>query len=139
MMVRRVFTTAAALTGVSAALLLHAPSGTVEGQSSIMPRCLHDEDATASNRARREAALSLARALNAAEGRAAEASRRYAPLDALRNLPPTPDGFILRLYTDGDGYVFSLKDDRDPCQFGIFSDQKGFLYSGSPSRALVAS
>src|SRR3712207_9595881 len=44
---------------------------------------------------------------------------------SLVNLPPLPAEFELRLYVDGSGYVFSLKDARDPCRFGIFSDESG--------------
>ena len=136
-MVKRVFV-ALSIIGVGAALVSRVDTR-VHGQPGMVVQCLHDSDGTAPNRARREAARTLARAINSAQGRTAEATRRYVPLAQLPGLPPTPDGFILRLYTDGDGYVFSVKDDRDPCGFGIFSDQKAFLYEGAPSRALVAS
>ncbi len=136
-MVRRAVV-ALSIIGLGAALISRVETR-VHGQLGTVVQCLHDSDETAPNRARREAARTLARAINSAQGRTAEATRRYVPLEQLRDLPPTPDGFILRLYTDGDGYVFSLKDDRDPCGFGIFSDQKAFLYEAAPSRPLVAS
>ena len=108
-------------------------------QGAIMPMCLHDGGETSPHRARREAALTLARAINAAQGRAAEATRRYQPLAQLGGLPATPEGFVLRLHTDGEGYIFSVKDNRDPCHFGIFSDEKAFLFVASPAPPLAAS
>lgn len=101
--------------------------------------CLHEDDPTDANRARRDEALALARALNAAQGRAAERTQLYQPLATLETLPPTPDGFDLRFYTDGAGYIFSVKDSRDPCHYGIFSDQHGRLYEATPQRPQIAS
>ena len=124
---------------IGAALTMYSPVVPLQGQTPIAVRCLHDSDETPQHRVRREGALALARAINSAQGRVAEATRRYAPLEALGTLPATPEDFVVRLYTDGEGYVVSIKDDRDPCQFGIFSDQKGFLYHGAPSLPLVAS
>jgi hypothetical protein len=106
---------------------------------ALFAMCLHDEHAIQGNRARREGALDLARAINAAQGRAAEATRRYQPLSALPDLPPAPAGFEVRLYTDGDGYIFSIKDGRDPCHYGIFSDQHGRIYESSPQVPQIAS
>ena len=101
--------------------------------------CLHDADTTTPNRARRDQAIALARAINGAQAEAARRTGRYQALPQLGNMPPTPPGFDLRLYSDGDGYLFSLKDSRDPCRFGIFSDQYGTLYQLSPTRPLIAS
>jgi hypothetical protein len=100
--------------------------------------CLHDETASAADRARLEQARAVARAINLTQGRAAEVTRRYLPLSQLIGLPQVPDGFELRLYTDGDGYVLSLKDTRDPCHYGIFSDQHGRLYEMAPQVPMVA-
>lgn len=94
--------------------------------------CLHDENATAMNRQRRAGALALARAINEAQGQALERTQQFLPIDALTGLPAAPDGFALRFYTDGDGYIFSLKDTRDACHYGIFSDEHGRLYEMSP-------
>ena len=81
---------------------------------------------------RRDQALALARAINQAEGLAAQRTREYQALAALPNLPPAPAGFRVRLYVDDSGYMFSIKDDRDPCHYGIFSDENGRLYEMSP-------
>jgi hypothetical protein len=35
-------------------------------------------------------------------------------------------------YADGDGYVLSIKDTRNACHYGIFSDEQGPLYEMSP-------
>ena len=132
---------AAVLTGVVLlfAFLVSVVRTSEQRNAVLGARCLHDTDESAANRTRREAALTLARAINAAEGQAAQRTRRFQPLQQLGSLPPTPDGFVLRFYTDGDGYIFSIKDDRDSCQYGVFSDQKGFLYQSSPTVPMVAS
>lgn len=128
---------------IAAAMLfvagLFVASSGVRGQVASGARCLHDEDETGADRMRREQALSLARAINAAQGQAMQHTKRYQALAQLGNLPPTPDRFVVRLYTDGEGYMFSVKDDRDACQYGIFSDQNGFLYQSSPTPPLIAS
>lgn len=106
---------------------------------NIAASCLHDAGESQPNRLRREQALALARAINAAQGQAVQQTKRYQPLAQLSNLPDTPAGFVLRLYQDGDGYLFSLKDDRDVCRYGIFSDRHGTLLQASPTLPLIAS
>jgi len=101
--------------------------------------CRHDEAASPADRARRDEAKALARAINAAEGRAVQSTQRYLPLNQLPGLPTTPAAFELRLYTDGNGYVVSLKDTIDPCHYGVFTDQHGLLYEVTPQRPLIAS
>jgi hypothetical protein len=80
----------------------------------------------------------LARAINQAQGRAVAASERYQPLAKLPGLPPAPSGFELRFYTDGAGYILSLKDTLDPCRYGVFTDQHGRLYEMSPQVPQIA-
>jgi hypothetical protein len=94
--------------------------------------CRHDDAATQADRERREQALGLAQANNRTEGLAAAQTRQYHPLSALQNLPAAPDGFRVRLYVDSSGYMFSIKDERDPCHYGVFSDEGGRLYERSP-------
>ena len=81
----------------------------------------------------------LARGINAAQGQAMDQTKRYQSLQQLRALPVTPDGFRVRLYSDGEGYIFSIKDERDACRYGIFSDQHGTLYESSPIVPQIAS
>ena len=101
--------------------------------------CRHDSSATPVDRMRRDQALALARAINQAEGLAAQRTREYQPLAALPGLPAAPVGFRVRLYVDDSGYMFSIKDDRDPCHYGIFSDENGRLYEMSPQVPQAAS
>jgi hypothetical protein len=101
--------------------------------------CRHDSAATQADRLRRDQALALARAINQAEGLAAQRTRGYQPLALLPNLPQAPAGFRVRLYVDDSGYMFSIKDDRDPCHYGIFSDENGRLYEMSPQVPQIAS
>jgi hypothetical protein len=120
----------------------------VEGQRAPSPRlgsgtligyvCLHDARSTPADRARREQALALAKAINQAQGLAAAATQRYQPLAKLPNLPVTPAGFELRFYTDGEGYILSLKDTTDLCRYGVFTDQNGRLYEMSPQVPQIA-
>jgi len=108
-------------------------------QLSAVPSCLHDDRERPADRIRREQALKLVKAIHEAEGTAAERVRMYAALPQLRNLPLTPKGFDLRLYTDGHGYILSLKDSLDPCRYGIFSDESGIVYEKTPlPAALIA-
>ena len=97
--------------------------------------CLHGSSETAGERMRREQAITFARQLNAAEQAAAGlgARRGYRPLNELPNVPRIPAGFTLKLQTDGAGYIFSVKDTRDPCGFAVFSDQDGDVYVATPA------
>ena len=33
-----------------------------------------------------------------------------------------------------DTYSFSVNDSKDPCRFSLFSDQRGVIYEGYPTR-----
>lgn len=93
--------------------------------------CLHGDDESPEQRARRVAALALARDVNTMEAMtAAKAKGVYQPLANLALNRPTPDGFRLQLITDGSGYAFSVKDTLDPCMFAFFSDQSGVILVG---------
>jgi len=94
--------------------------------------CLHGRPERAADRSRREQAVAVLKALNNAEGQALQQGRRFRALSELPNLPPNPDGFQLRFYLSDAGYLASLKDERDPCYFGLFSDEAGFIYSDAP-------
>ena len=124
------------------ALLLAAastPQPRLAARFGQVSTCLHDAAETPEHRGRREQAVRLAKAIVERQGEAAERTRIYAPLSRLRNLPPTPRAFDVRLYTDGAGFVLSLKDSLDPCKFGIFSDESGFVYEKAPlSAPLIA-
>jgi hypothetical protein len=97
--------------------------------------CLHGNPERQVDRSRREQAITLMKAINAAEGRALQQTRNFGPLAGLSALPGTPDGFRLRVFVNDAGYVASLKDERDPCYFAIFSDESGFVYTNSPITA----
>ncbi|HEY5616953.1 MAG TPA: hypothetical protein VIK60_03370 [Vicinamibacterales bacterium] len=98
--------------------------------------CLHLQNETATDRARREQALQFARRLNAAQYSMLPGpdGQKYRQPDELRNLPPVPPGFQLQFHTDGRRYAFSLKDGRDACRFAVFSDQDGYVYAASPQQ-----
>ena len=116
-------------------LVALASTSTHEQVIPVSAQCRHDGSELQPDRLRREAALALARAINAVEGEQAQLTRRYQPLAALRGLPETPAGFELRFYSDAAGYMFALKDTLDSCRYAIFSDQSGLLYEKSARTA----
>ena len=114
-----------------------APGG--QSPSAIAARCHHGTGfgATDDSRNRRAQAVALGKAVNKAEAEAVLRTRMYQPLSALGALPPVPTGFSLKLYADGEGYIFALKDTQDPCHFAIFSDTAGLLYEKNALTAPV--
>lgn len=122
---------------VMASIVVSAASTGAQAPLAGVPACRHDKHESEADRTRRHQALALAKAINEAEGTVAERTRRYRPLAELRNLPPTPNGFDVRLYTDGAGYMLSIKDRLDPCRYGIFSDESTFLYERTPQAAPI--
>jgi hypothetical protein len=98
--------------------------------------CLHERGELPSERARRQQAIQFAALINRAEmflggpsGRA-----RYRPFEELTTVPAVPNGFRLQFHTNGTSYSFSLKDERDPCGYSIFSDQESLIYEAMPRR-----
>lgn len=100
-------------------------------QISSAITCLHGQAARQEDRARRTQALTVAKAINAAQADQVKRTRQYQPLESLRDLPAVPSGFQLTLYADRSGYLFAIKDTRDPCWFAVFSDAGGLLYEKS--------
>jgi len=98
--------------------------------------CLHGPTESALERERREYAIRVARQINALQAAwigANPRSGQYARLSQLK-LPDMPDDFGLMFHLDGRRYTFSLKDDRDPCYFAIFSDHDGLIYAAMPQQ-----
>ena len=118
------------------------PPTMMERGRQILPSsgltCRHDARSLPDDRVRREHAQAVARAVNQAQRQAVAATQRYQPLAKLPNVPPVPHGFELRFYTDGEGYILSLKDTFDPCRYGVFTDQHGRLYEMSPQVPQIA-
>lgn len=113
-----------------------ASGNTVEQFSSVVS-CRHDQTATQEDRTRRAQAVTLAKAINAAEAELVRRTREYQPLANLRNLPAVPSGFKLNLYADRDGCIFAIKDTLDTCHFAVFSDSAGLLYEKTALSAPV--
>ena len=103
----------------------------------VVASCRHDGNATEPDRQRRAQALTLAKAITAAQGEAVRRTRQYHPVPSLGSLPAVPSGFALKLFADRDDYVFALKDTLDPCRYAIFSDSAGLLYEKSARAAPV--
>lgn len=93
--------------------------------------CLHGDNESPEQRVRRAQALTVARQVNTNQyGVAMRKTNAFQPIANLELTAPTPEGFVLRLTTDGKAYAFSLRDTTDPCLFGFFSDQEGVIYQG---------
>jgi len=107
------------------------------GQFGYVPRCRHDQNTAQEDRDRRAQALTVAKAINAAQAAAVQETQQYQPLAGLGNLPPVPGGFELHLYADRSGYLFAVKDTLDPCRFAVFSGVGGLLYEQSALDAPV--
>jgi hypothetical protein len=120
---------------IACCVLTRGHSATGAQLAPPLVQCRHEASELPADRLRREAALTLARAINTAQGTMAQQTRRYVPLAALKGLPPVPDGFELRLYTDAAGYMFAVKDTLDSCRYAVFSDQSGLLYEKSARQA----
>ena len=97
-------------------------------------QCLHERDERSSERARRQRAIQFAQLVNRAEVVGGPlGQQRYRPFEELTNIPPVPDGFRIQFHSDGTSYGFSLKDQRDPCGYAIFSDPEGRIYEAMPT------
>lgn len=124
----RTFLILATTAGLS--MTQQAPSSTVQ----LETQCLHGPDETPADRQRREQAVRVAHAINAAEAAAIRTSANgvYKRGSQL-SLPEVPDNFSLVLHLNGrTTYAFSLKGFADPCYFAIFSDQDGRVYATLP-------
>ena len=126
-----------ALTVMSAAVLVPPADG--QGLPIRPTGCLHDQGETAQQRGRREGALGYLKAINTAQGELVQRSKRYGAIQQLGTLPGVPEGFVVRLYADQDGYLVSVKDDRDPCRFALFSDNGGHVYESKLPAPQIAS
>ena len=126
-----------ALTMMSAALLVPPADG--QGLPIRTSGCLHDQGETAPQRGRREGALGYLKAINTAQGALVQRSKRYGTIQQLGTLPPVPEGFVVRLYSDAEGYLVSIKDDRDPCRYALFSDNSGHVYEAKMPAPQIAS
>ena len=116
---------------LAAAVVVLAWTGTAFAQQN----CLHGASETPANKARRDQAIRVARGINTAENMGLAPRRpgpRYRRFDELTMVPAIPAGFALQFHTDGETYGFSLKDERDPCRYAIFSDQEGYIYEAQP-------
>src|SRR5262245_57614894 len=108
-------------------------SASAQGGRARLAACLHGRNETTEERDRREKAVKVAHAINAAEVVVVGPPKpRYRRPEELRFIPPLPRGFELQFDTDGETYTFSIKDTLDACHFAIFSDQEKFVYTGTP-------
>ena len=84
---------------IAAALTLAVTIGMVRGVPSIAAQvnaCLHGQDESAAQQARRRGALALTRQINSYEVVAKQRTQTYRPPASLPNLMATPAGFDVR-------------------------------------------
>lgn len=123
--------------GLVAMLCTAGAAAPEEQLPPTIAECRHDQNSKPDDRTRRIEAVTLAKAIHAAQADLMRRTQRYQPLANLPNLPEVPSGFSLSLYADGEGYIFAIKDTRDPCRFAVFSDSAGLLYEKSAYSAPV--
>jgi len=111
--------------------------GTVRPEGSLIgaqAACLHGEGEAPDQVTRRRAALGFTRHINTLQARGFQASKAYQPLSQLKVAMATPEGFAVKLSTDGTSYSFSVVDEKDECKFGYFSNDVGLIYKGEAIR-----
>ena len=112
-----------------------AATAFAQGGSPRLRTCLHDRNETSEQAARRQKAIRVAEAINAAQvvvvGPQTQRPKYRRP-EELANIPSLPQGFALQFNTDGASYNFAIKDTLDACHFAIFSDQDRFVYTATP-------
>jgi hypothetical protein len=97
--------------------------------------CLHGQDESDAQKARRRQALQFVRHVNSLEAVAVPTNNGlYKGADQLQFSQALPDGFQLRLSSSGKEYAFSVLDTTDQCRFGYFSDQNGLIFRGEAIR-----
>ena len=82
-------------------------------------------------KARRREAIVFARQINTEEARTFFKTRVYQPLSAYPQIA-VPQRMSAQLVFSDSGYIFTVKDNDDPCHFALFSDQAGVIYTGQP-------
>jgi hypothetical protein len=116
-----------------AVCMLAAGIGAV-APAAAQDTCVHGENETPAQAARRQQAVRLSRQINTAQAQGfRSAARSYRPLEQLPGVT-IPEGFEVKLAADANGYAFSVIDQTDPCKFGYFSNEAGLIYTGQPLR-----
>lgn len=95
--------------------------------------CASNAPLTDAQIARHRSAVNVARQINTAEAQQSSKTKRYVPLSELAGVT-VPEGFEAQVSTDGESYMFSVKDSVDPCKSAVFSDQNGLIYTATPLR-----
>jgi len=96
-------------------------------------QCLHGASEDAAQKARRQAGLTLVRAINTAEANEGMwKAKKYLPLADLALDLTKAEGFEPQFTTDGKSYSLLLKDTTDPCHFVYSTNQNGVIFRGYP-------
>ena len=90
--------------------------------------CLNGPDATPEQKARRSQLVGVARAIHNQQVAAMQKSKAYSAADGLTLT--VPEGVDVNVAADAKGYSFSIVDTTDKCRSGVFSNQKGLIYTG---------
>lgn len=95
-------------------------------------QCLHGPKEDAAQKGRREAGLTMVRAINSTESTVKAMKGQFLPLAELRLDLTKAQGFEPQFTTDGKTYSLILKDTTDPCGFVFSSNQIGVIFQGYP-------
>ena len=94
--------------------------------------CLHGPDEDAVQKARRQAGLTMVRAINSTEATVRAMKGQFLPLAELRLDLTKAKGFEPQFITDGKSYSLILRDTTDPCHFVFSTNQVGVIFQGYP-------
>ncbi len=94
--------------------------------------CLHGDRESASERQRRQQAVSYMRAINTMEHLAKAKGGRFMPVEKLALPVPDVKGFEIRFVLSPDGYAALMKDRTDACGYSLYSTEQGLIYEGYP-------
>jgi hypothetical protein len=111
--------------GQSSEVQIYVPAPVPEVEIPRRPtlgRCLHGSGETQTERNRRNEALALVVSISKAQGQFAETNNRYAQLSELSGLGGPPFGFVLQHAATANSYIFSVKDEKDPCTYTLYSE-----------------
>lgn len=96
-------------------------------------KCLHGPNEDAAQKARRQAGLTLVRAINTAEANEGmRKAKKYLPLAELTLDLTKAEGLEVQFTTDGKTYSLILKDTTDACHFVFSTNQIGVIFQGYP-------
>lgn len=114
---------------------LVVPNATLDAEQ--IARCSSNSDPTSIGAERRAAAIRFVEDIHARQRLAVlvSQSQEYRPLDELPGTAVSaPADFHIQVLASGSTYSVSVVDTLEGCRFGVFSNQRGIVYVGTPAQ-----